>query len=111
MADEKKIRKIKLADGSVYAIFDTGAIRLNEDNILVTGNSIVDHMILDGKLFIAEIDDVPVEQTITNVLVQDETTGEIKKRSTDKLLEDIGGISYKLENNGVLSLKVGKQDN
>ena len=29
----------------------------------------------------------------TNVLVQDESTGEIKKRDTDNLLEDIGGYS------------------
>lgn len=105
-----KITKIKLSDGKVYSIFDTGALRLNEDKILVTGNKIVDKVILEKHLFITEIDNVPLDQDITNVLVQDERTKEIKKRSTDKLLEDIGGISYKLEGDGVLSLKIGKQD-
>lgn len=106
-----KIRKIKLSNGAIYSIFDEGAIRLNEDKILVTGNGIVDRAILDGHLTIMEIDDVPVSEDITNVLVQDDVTKEIKKRSTDKLLEDIGGISYNLEDDGVLSFKVGKQDN
>jgi len=105
-----KITKIKLSNGAVYSIFDTGALRLNEDKILVTGNKIVDKVILEKHLFITEIDNVPLDQDITNVLVQDERTKEIKKRSTDKLLEDIGGISYKLEGDGVLSLKIGKQD-
>ena len=105
-----KIRKIKLANGKIYGIFDEGAIRLNEDGVLVTGNKIVDELILKGEL-IAEIDDVPVEGHITNVLVQDDNTKAIKKRSTDQLLEDIGGISYNEDalEDGVLALKVGKQ--
>lgn len=105
MADNLRIKKIKLSNGSVYSIFDEGSLHLNENNVLITGNSIVDEAILDGHLYITEIDDIPVNQSIDNVLVQDPTTGEIKKRTTNKLLEDIGGISYSMdETNGILSL-------
>ena len=106
-----KIKKIKLSDGSVYSIFDEGALRLDpESNKLLTGNQVVDNVIIEGNLSILEIDDVPLDAAIDNVLVQDATTGQIKKRSTDKLLEDIGGISYSIDNtSGTLSFKLGKQ--
>lgn len=106
------IKKIKLSDGSVYSIFDEGALRLDpESNKLLTGNQIVDNVIIEGNLSILEIDDVPLDAAIDNVLVQDATTGQIKKRSTDKLLEDIGGISYSIDNaSGTLSFKLGKQE-
>ena len=105
------IKKIKLSDGSVYSIFDEGALRLDpESNKLLTGNQVVDNVIIEGNLSIVEIDDVPLDAAIDNVLVQDATTGQIKKRSTDKLLEDIGGISYSIDNtSGTLSFKLGKQ--
>ena len=105
------IKKIKLSDGSVYSIFDEGALRLDpKSNKLLTGNQIVDNVIIEGNLSILEIDDVPLDAAIDNVLVQDATTGQIKKRSTDKLLEDIGGISYSIDNtSGTLSFKLGKQ--
>lgn len=110
MADNLRIKKIKLSNGSVYSIFDEGSLHLNENNVLITGNSIVDEAILDGHFYITEINDIPVNQSIDNVLVQDSTTGEIKKRTTDKLLEDIGGISYSMNDaDGILSLKFGKQ--
>lgn len=105
------IKKIKLSDGSVYSIFDEGALRLDpESNKLLTGNQVVDNVIIEGNLSILEIDDVPLDAAIDNVLVQDATTGQVKKRSTDKLLEDIGGISYSIDNtSGTLSFKLGKQ--
>lgn len=105
------IKKIKLSDGSVYSIFDEGALRLDpESNKLLTGNQVVDNVIIEGNLSILEIDDVPLDAAIDNVLVQDATTGQIKKRSTDKLLEDIGGISYSIDNtSGTLSFKLGRQ--
>lgn len=105
------IKKIKLSDGSVYSIFDEGALRLDpESNKLLTGNQVVDNVIIEGSLSILEIDDVPLDAAIDNVLVQDATTGQVKKRSTDKLLEDIGGISYSIDNtSGTLSFKFGKQ--
>ena len=105
------IKKIKLSDGSIYSIFDEGALRLDPvSNKLLTGNQVVDNVIIEGNLSILEIDDVPLDAAIDNVLVQDATTGQIKKRSTDKLLEDIGGISYSMDNtSGTLSFKLGKQ--
>ena len=105
------IKKIKLSDGSVYSIFDEGALRLDpESNKLLTGNQVVDNVIIEGSLSILEIDDVPLDAAIDNVLVQDATTGQVKKRSTDKLLEDIGGISYSIDNtSGILSFKLGKE--
>lgn len=104
-----RIRKITLVDGSVYSIFDEGAIRQNAQGVLVTGNAIVDEAILQGHLYITQIDDINV--AVENVLTQDSSTGEIKKRDADKLLEDIGGASYNMDAaNGVLSLKIGKQD-
>ena len=57
MADTLRIKKIKLNDGSVYAIFDEGSLRLNDNNVLITGNNIVDNMIIKGSLQITEIDD------------------------------------------------------
>lgn len=104
---DKVIKKVKLSDGSVYAFFDNGALRLNENNILVTGDEVVDQVIIQKNLIIIEIDNVPVEQAIDNVLVQDRTTGRIMKRSTDQLLADIGGISCKVENS-TFSVKIGK---
>lgn len=104
---DKVIKKVKLSDGSVYAFFDNGALRLNENNILVTGDEVVDQVIIQKNLIIIEIDNVPVEQAIDNVLVQDKTTGRIMKRSIDQLLADIGGISCEVENS-TFSIKIGK---
>ena len=104
------IRKVQLLDGSVYSFFDEGALRLNSNNVLITGNETIDELILQGHLYITAIDDVPVGDSISNVLVQDASTGQILKRSTDYLLEDIGGASYNMNaSSGTLSLKIGKQ--
>lgn len=104
------IKKIKLSNGEIYSIFDNGALRIDSTtHKLITGNSIVDQVLFDSDLYIAEVDDIPIDPT--NVLVWDETTGQVFKRSTDLLLADIGGISYDMDSqNGVLSLKFGKQD-
>lgn len=102
-----EIKKIKLSDGSIYAIFDEGALRLNENNILITGNQIVDAVIIKSGLSILEIDDIPIEQSIDNVLVQDTKTGRIKKRAANQLLADIGGYSCKVQDE-VFSFKLGK---
>jgi len=102
------IKKIKLSNGDIYSIFDEGALRLDSaTHKLITGNSIVDQVLFDCDLYIAEVDDVPVDPT--NVLVWDESTGKVLKRSTNLLLADIGGISYDMDSdNGILSLKFGK---
>lgn len=105
-----KITKVKLSNGQIYSFFDKDAIRLNEQGILVVGDQVVDDVIINGNLSVIEIDDIPVDKYIDNVLTQDPITKQIKKRSTDILLEDIGGCSYDMdEDNGVLSLKIGKQ--
>lgn len=105
-----KITKVKLSNGQIYSFFDKDAIRLNEQGILVVGDQVVDDVIINGNLSVIEIDDIPVDKYIDNVLTQDPITKQIKKRSTDILLEDIGGCSYSMdEDNGVLSLKIGKQ--
>lgn len=102
------IKKIKLSDGSVYSIFDEGALRLNDEGKLVTGNKIVDALILDG-LYIIEIDDVSVEESIDNVVtaVYEDGRWVMKRRSTDLLLKDINGTSHEV-NGSVLNLKLGK---
>lgn len=105
----KKIKKIKLSDGTVYSIFDEGALRLNEEGKLITGNIIVDNIIINSGLSIIAVDDKPVNETIDNVLIQDTNdNNKIKKRSTDQLLSDIGGISCKIEND-TITFKIGKQ--
>lgn len=75
MADTLRIKKIKLNDGSVYAIFDEGSLRLNDNNVLITGNNIVDNMIIKGSLQITEIDDIPVNKSLEYVLTWDAQLG------------------------------------
>ena len=105
-----KIKRIKLSDGTICNIFDTGALRLNENGILVTDNEIVNQMIINRGLCITTIDDVPVDQLIHNVLVQDTTTNEIKKRTANQLLSDIGGFSCSVDNDSAtIIFKQGKQ--
>lgn len=103
------IKKIKLSDGSVYSIFDEGALRLNSEGKLVTGNIVVDEVIVNNNLYIIEVDDVPVEQEINNVvtMVQENGKWTMKKRSTNYLLKDIGGTSHEVDDN-ILTLKIGK---
>lgn len=102
------IKKIKLSDGSVYSIFDEGALRLNSEGKLITGNQVVDALILDG-LYITEVDDIPLDENIDNVvtMVQENGYWVLKRRSTDLLLKDIKGTSHEV-NGSVLSLKLGK---
>lgn len=107
MADEVKyISKIILSDGSVYYIKDSNA--LPKTGGTITGNVEVDGYIQSNKLFILSVETMNYKPT--NVLVQDDNTKEIKKRSTDVLLEDIGGYSCTESDlaNGILTLKLGK---
>lgn len=117
MANIKKITLVN-AEGEeqVFSIFDEGALRLNSDKILVTGNTIVDEVILKGHFKISKIDDVPVGTAIDNVMVAynvgtaESPVYEVRKRSKDALLNDIGGTSYSMdESTGTLKLQVGKQ--
>ena len=103
------IKTIKLSDGSVYSIFDEGALRLNNEGKLITGNAVVDKAIIVKGLSIMEVDNVPVGNSIDNVatFTKEDGVWKLKQRSTEKLLEDIGGTSHSIENN-TLILKVGK---
>lgn len=97
------IKKIQLSDGSIHWIKDTNALPLSGGQL--TGDLKVDTLIKTNKLFILNME-VMVD-TPTNVLVEDD--GEIKKRSTDYLLRDIGGYSVDFDGtNGTLELKLGK---
>ena len=103
------IKRIKLSDGSVYSIFDEGALRLNNEGKLVTGNIVVDQINVNTDLYITAVDDVPVEQEINNVVTMVQENGKwvMKRRSTNYLLKDIGGTSHEVEDS-TLSLKIGK---
>ena len=113
MPNEKYIKKIKLSDGSVYYVYDINAPRKTDlDNYLpktggtITGNLTVDQKLAAGSL---QIESIEFQSTTTdNVLIQS-ADGTIKKRSADKLLEDIGGCSYTMDDSsGVISFKIGK---
>lgn len=107
MSNEPKyLSKITLSNGKTYIVKDSNALHTSGGTM--TGDLYVDAEIKANKLFILSVE--TMLNTPTNVLVQDGTTKEIKKRSTDKLLEDIGGYSCD-ENalaDGVLKLKLGK---
>ena len=102
----KYIKKIILSDGSTYYIKDTNA--LEKSGGTITGDLEIDGKIQANHLFIMSTE--TMINNPTNVLVQDESTKEIKKRDIDLLLGDIGGYSCKEDDlaNGVLTLKLGK---
>ena len=103
MADTLRIKKIKLNDGSVYAIFDEGSLRLNDNNVLITGNDMVDNVIINGSLQITEIDDIPVNKSLEYVLTWDASTGSFYKCTlADLFSDDIYELS--VDNNNVLTL-------
>ncbi len=107
MSEEiRYISKVQLSDGSIYYIKDRNALQASGGTM--TGDLEVDAKIQANKLFIMSIEVMTYRPT--NVLVEDETSHEIKKRSTDILLEDIGGYSCKESDlaNGILTLKLGK---
>jgi hypothetical protein len=105
MAITGNIKKIKLSNGDIYAIFDQGALRLDPTtNKIITGVGVVDTAILDGHLSITEIDDVPLADVQYKVLVQG-ANGEIKQQDLRQVLKNLGLITAKVENN-ILDLAV-----
>lgn len=116
MADKKYIKKIKLSDGSLYYVCDSEAARATalNDYLPLTGGTITGSLTIQqicrtNNLYILQTTNLPYEEKPTNVLIKDETTGEIKTRDINYLLEDIGGISYEMdEENSILSLKYGR---
>ena len=115
---ENRIRKVKLSDGQIYSFFDAGALRLDDENHLIvddpkfpTGSPLIDKIILDGHLYITEVDDITVNtETTYKVLVQEtgaNFTGEILGRDKDQILADIGGYSANVDQD-TLELKLGR---
>jgi len=109
MADEaRKVVKLRLNDGNVYSIFDTDAMRINDQGKLITGNLIIDNILINQNKFIIEIDDMPVEQAADFYLVQEEGESVIKRKRRTDVLKDIGGASYEMDGTtGVLRLYTG----
>ena len=113
MADKLYIKKIMLSDGNIYYLCDAEAAReadlqnyLPLEGGTISGNLTVDQMIITQGLTITGFE--YITEPPENVLV--EQGGQIKKRSTEYLLEDIGGSSYNVDQSvGVLSFKIGKQ--
>ena len=109
------IKKVQLSNGEIYYIYDSGAARLSDldhyvpnDGGTITGNLQVDQKIITNDLAVLAVEFLAEEYEIDNVLVLD-SNGDVKKRSTDYLLKDIGGTSCSVnESNGTLILKRGK---
>lgn len=105
-----RIKKIQLADGSIYSIFDEGALRLSDpdsegNSILLTGNPSVDNIILQTGLEIDLVDDVPLSVLNPEVVFRDPTTGKLLKLSLEQAQIKLGIKRYALkESSGVLSL-------
>jgi len=107
---EMKISKVKLDNGQVISFFDTGAVHYDSAGRLVVGIAWIDNLIIQNGLKIVELDDVDaVEFNNSKIVIQDPTDGTIKRHDANNLLEDIGGYSAKVEDNGTLFLKLGKQ--
>ena len=106
MAEMGNIKKIKLSNGDIYTIFDQDALRLDPTTKkIITGVGPVDEAILDGHLFITEIDEIPLADTTYQVLVQG-TNGEIQYEDIRTVLSKLGQLVSGWENvNGELRLK------
>lgn len=106
---EMKVTKVKLSNGQIYRFYDKDGLHYDEKiNRLLVGDAIIDNLVVKQGLIILEIDDIPANQ-YTEVVVRDGMK-RLRVRPKDEFLEDIGGCSYKMnEETGVLSLKIGKQ--
>lgn len=111
------VKKIKFADGSIKYVYDTGAPRIEDlDNYLpISGGTIDGDLEVTGttqvgSIKVDEVEFIPINTEIDNVLVHGQD-GSVSKRSTDKLLEDIGGVSYAVDDeHGILSFNIGKNN-
>jgi hypothetical protein len=108
MAIAGNIRKIQLSNGSVYTIFDQGALRLDPTTKkIITGVGPVDEAILNGHLSITTIDDVPLAQVQYKVLVSpvigtDASTGkpiygQVQTQDIRQVLKNLGLITAQVE--------------
>lgn len=117
MSETAKIRKIKLSDNSVYAIFDQGALRLDPaTDKLVTGVGVVDDAITGSDLYIVEIDDIPLADVQMDVLIQTPVIrneqgayvsgGELKRQDLRQVLKNLGLLTARVTSDKVLRLEV-----
>ena len=104
------IKKIQLSNGDVYAIFDEGSLHLSDPTsegriLLLSGNPVVDDIILQGGLEIDLVNDVPITESNPEVVFRDPTTGQILKLDLQGAKQRLGILHYSLEQtNGVLRL-------
>lgn len=108
---ERKIRKIKLSDGFTYTVYDANACRIDPaTGKLLTGDAVIDEIILTKHLSIEKIDDMDVPTDNVLVAVNKGTTQEpeyeIKKREVSKLYEDMNGMECTIED-GILTFTRG----
>ena len=108
------IKKVQLSNGDVYALFDEGALRLDANNVLLTGNQTVDQVIIDGKLSITKLNDLPLYNETSEssefidpeVVFIDPNTGELLKASLSRARLKLGIVNYRLaQTNGILELE------
>ena len=98
---------IKLSNGVTYSIYDEGALRLDSNHNLITGNTVVDDIIIKQGFRITHIDDVALADVQTKVLVAqqigtDDTTGKaiygyIKQQDIRQVLKNLGLITAEVE--------------
>ena len=100
---ENKITKVRLSNGQIYSFFDKGALRLNDEGVLVTGDTVVDNIIISGGLKITHIDDVPVDK-YDYIVVQDRA-GKLDRRPKSTFLNDDLGAGAEVQNK-VLEIKL-----
>lgn len=106
------VRKITLSNGITYTIYDQGACRIDPTTgKLLTGDAVVDEIIIDKKLSITkiEIPGIGVQENFNDVVVAvgSQTTGyELKRRDKGQLYDDINGMECTVEN-GVLTFTRG----
>ena len=100
---EIKITKVRLSNGQIYSFFDKGALRLNADGVLVTGDTVVDNVIINGGLEITHIDDIPVNK-YDYIVVQDRA-GKLARRPKATFLNDDLGASAEVQNK-ILEIKL-----
>ena len=109
-----KIKKVQLSNGDIYSIFDEGALRLDANNVLLTGSTPVDEAILQGNLYITRLNDLPLydedsessEHIDPEVVFIDPSTGELLKASLSRARLKLGIVNYRLaQTDGVLKLE------
>ena len=108
-----RIKKIKLTDGNIYSIFDEGALRLNENGVVLTGSTPVDTIILQNHLAIDMIDGVALSELNPDVMfIVKETDSEgnehniVKKASLSRAREILGIVDYRFaQSSGTLYLE------